>query len=253
MKIAILISGAPRFCREFDTLIEQVKDHDVDWFFYLWKEYSVPDKNDMKVVADCWRNINEEWAINKIKSNLPANHSVQRLELGDLKSVSLPEVNHMAECLLDKTWPMFVSLYHVGLLKQHYELQTGTQYDLVVRARNDIEMSNPIDWNLLKQRLDQNPSYIFVADNHVYGHNGYKINDFFAVSSSRNIHIYCDAVNRLQQYNKENGILFHPETLLCHHLRQNGLIIVQENFNLGLRTLGKTNNGIYHSDFGRWA
>jgi hypothetical protein len=250
MKIAVLIPGSPRFSKEFDTLIQRVSVCDqVDWYFYLWSESTSPDKNGMNLVAPKWRNIDYEWAVEKLQSNLPENHRVVALQLGDLKSIPIPQITqNITETHMERTWPMFESLYRVDLLRQ----QIGEEYDLVIRARNDVEVKNSIDFAQIKQLVDQDPSLIFTEVNHRYGKYNITINDFFAISSPKNIQIYCDAVNHLMEYHQK-GYVFHPETMLAVHLIESGLKIAYVDFGLELRSMGSIVDNAYHADFGNWA
>jgi hypothetical protein len=249
VKIAVLVPGSPRFSKEFDTLVSQLIPHEVDWYFYLWKE--TPGETDsygMKLVAPNWRNIDPNWALEKIRSNLPAHHRIKGFKLEDQNSIEIPHLDHLVEVYPERAWPMFYSFYQVDLLRQ----ETKEEYDLVIRTRCDIEIRNQINFEALKFQLAFEPDSVFTADNNKFGKFNILINDFFAISSTKNIEIYCNAVNHILEYNRE-GHIFHPETVLVLHLIKNNLQVSYVNFDVHIRSMGYEINGVYHSDFGQWA
>jgi hypothetical protein len=250
VKIAVLISGSPRFCKEFDTLIDQLSSHDVDWYFHLWsKTPGEFDSYGMKLVADPWRDINEQWALEKIRSNLPTHHRIKGFKLEDSSSVKIPAIRNIVEAYPERAWPMFYGFYQVDLLRQ----ELNEEYDLVVRTRNDVEIRNKIDFQEIKCLLDVKPEMVFTANNNRFGKHHILINDFIAISSTKNIQIYCDTVNHILNY-IDQGRIFHPETLLVIHLAEkNNLEITYMNFDVHIRSMGYLKDEVYYSDFGRWA
>lgn len=247
LNIAVLIAGSPRFCREFDTLIHNLSNHNVDWYFYLWKTSTSPDKQGMNLVAPKWRNINYDWALSKLQSNLPKNHNVF-LELGDIDSVKIPHItNNITETFIQFTWPMFESLYRVYQLFQ----SSNKTYDLVIRARNDVAFYKQTNYYYLKDVLDKNPSYVFTNKYYRFGKYATTLNDFFAISSAENIKIYCETALHLLEYHNM-GYVFHPESMLVVHLIKSKLQITYVDFCLQLRSMGSYINNAYQSDFGRW-
>ena len=254
MRVAVQISGAPRFCRDFDLFLEKLKNYtDVDWFFYLWKENPFPEVNNRDLVADSWRSIpNVEWAANKIQENLPGGHTIRILELADQTVYANSEkIQRVIEAHADSMWKMFQGFYQVNQLRINYE-QGHDPYDLVIRARNDAGIIGNFNLEEIYGRCSNNNNAVIISDNHRHGHRSLKLNDIFAVSLPKNITIYCDLVNNIVKYNQE-GIPFHPETLLAHHLTTNNLKVEDIGFEVVLRSQGSVIKGKFTSDFGRWA
>jgi hypothetical protein len=252
MKIAVLISGLPRFCQEFDSLINILKDHDVDWYFYLWKK-SFVDYH--KAIADNWMDIDSNWATLKIKENLPKHHNLINLNLADLALLQLPTVSNpnlplWEQTPVDRLWPMMTARYEVSLLKQKEEKENNKSYDLVIKGRNDVEIKN-IDLNEIKNDLDQNSNLIFLETRNRHGYITPLINDLFLISNSKNIDICCDLINHVIQYYSD-GVKFHSETLLATHFNKNNLTVIDKNFDLQFHHYGEWKSGTYYSNFGRW-
>ena len=249
MKIAVLVSGLPRFCEEFDSLIELLKNYDTDWYFYLW-EKPYADFHDS--VAPSWKNFSKSWAYDKIKNNLPTHHNIKGLEFGNQEILTIPAVENVTGySIVERVWPMIYAHYQVSLLKQKVEKQTNINYDLVIKGRNDVIL-NEIYLEDINHRLTQSPESIFVSENNRHGFINPKINDLFLISNSKNIDTYCDLVNHVLKYNSE-GVVFHSETMQAEHLNRNNLKVETKNFSTNFHTKGEWRNGTYYSKFGRWA
>ena len=203
MRVAVQISGAPRFCRDFDLFLEKLKNYsNVDWFFYLWKENPFPEVNNRELVADSWRSIpNVEWATSKIQENLPGGHTIRILELADQTVYANSEkIQRVIEAHADSMWKMFQGFYQVNQLRINYE-QGHDPYDLVIRARNDAGIIGNFNLEEIYGRCSNNNNAVIISDNHRHGHRSLKLNDIFAVSLPKNITIYCDLVNNIVKYN----------------------------------------------------
>lgn len=252
MRIAILISGSPRFYKDFDTFINNLSGYSkVDWFFYLWDQNPRPDKlgyENQILVADSWRSINKDWAINKITSNLPLNQELVRLELGNADQVPYPEVPGPQDH--HTNFPSICKMHYGWYKSDQLRQESGNEYDLVIRARPDLCLPSTLDLQYIKSIIDQDPSTVVVSTGGQHGH-GYTINDTIAISSPKNMKIYTDLVNHSIEYNRE-GIVFHPETLLAFHLIKNNLRICPF-INVEIRANTVNNpDGTMTLDFGRW-
>lgn len=253
MKIAILISGSPRFYKGLDTFINNLSGFETaDWFVDLWKNNPHPDKlggyDNHVLVAPSWRQVDREWAANKIKSNLPNNHQLAALSLYDSRLIEYPTVAgpQMHHTNFPSIWKMHLGWKRVDSLRQ----STGIQYDLVIRARPDISLNSPINLTTLKNLLDQYPNRVLVARDGQHGY-GYNTNDLIAISLPDNIAIYTDLINHSIKYNN-SGIMFHPETLLAYHMHCNGLVSTPA-LDVVLRPDAVTlPDGTVTVDFGRW-
>ena len=217
MKIAILISGEPRFCNYLDSFINSLQGvNQADWFFYLWKE--TPHDTQIDRIPEGWHNIpSQEWAINNIQHRLPNNHNVASLKLGEQHESPKTDVIHK----------QFWGIYQSDLLRLKYEKCFGP-YDLVIRARLDLLIDDPIDLQNLRNQLDHNLKLMFLPNSPRYGYNQVQINDQFAISSPENIKIYTDLVNHISHYVQHENISLHQETQLAYHLLKNELELRHE-------------------------
>jgi hypothetical protein len=252
MRIAVLISGSPRFCAGFDTFINGLTEFEtVDWYVDLWSNNPSPDKlgyDNHVLVAPSWRQINQEWAVNKIKSNLSSNQRLVALSLYDSGLIEYPiitgpQVHHTN---FPSIWKMHLGWKRVDLLRQ----SIGIQYDLIIRARPDVYLTSTLNLITIKNLLNQSPNCVFVSNGGQHGY-GYNTNDIIAISSPNNMSIYTDLINHSIKYNNE-GIMFHPETLLAYHMKCNGLIstpMLGVELRLDAVTLP---DGTVTVDFGRW-
>lgn len=252
MKVAVLISGSPRFSADLDKFISNLTGYDtVDWFVHTWKHNPPPDKLGYEkeiLVAPSWRTVDREWAIEKITSNLPANHKLIDLEIYDSDLIEYPIVTgpqvHHSNFL--SIWKMHTGWKKVDTMRQLH----STEYDIVIRSRPDLMLFNTLDLRNIKFLLDKNPKSVLVADGGQHGY-GYTINDVIAITLPSNMEIYTDLVNHSIRYNN-NGIMFHPETLLAYHLHQNGISSIPC-LNVGMRTsMTPQPDGTSIVDFGRW-
>lgn len=259
MRIAVLIQGEPRFCKEFDLFLERLKGYDqADFYFYMWGK-SQPISNywrsrESVLVAEPWTNIDRNWAVNKIRENLPANCEVVRFELVDQNSLEFPIIeNEQLGTNTQNLWKMLYSLHKVNELKTEHEIKNSFIYDLVIRARPDIMLEGELNLNSIKERINNDGKLISTPDNTRCGPPA-AISDLMSISSSKNIDIYCSLYEAAYDY-YTSGTDFHPEALLASHLLTYGLNFKEHfGYSIGFRKLGqRIDNDKYISDFGRWA
>jgi hypothetical protein len=250
MKIAILIPGPPRFSAEFDTLINNLQVYtQVDWFFYLWKNNTPPDKHDcpnIKLIPDNWRHPNEEWAKNKIIENLPEKHRLVNLKFFDPNELVIPNVNN-PRATIWTVWRMFFSWHQADLLRQAEENQSG-KYDIVIRHRPDAGITNTIDLVEVK-----NKNGISVPNNGWYGFGDSKICDIMAAGNSEQMKVYSDVINHIINYANIDGVPYHPETMLAYHLQKNKIPINTHNWGYTLRSEMFEQSGTHILNAGGWA
>jgi hypothetical protein len=256
MRVAVTVSGPPRFCSDFDLFLSNLKNYDqIDWFFYLGIGDKSPDKigyEKLNLIAPTWRNPKRSWAYEKIRSNLPENSQLIRFETYDPNQIEIPEVKgNVLDATVSSVWKMHHGWLQADSMRQDHERHTG-EYDLVIRGRPDISIDRPIDLTALKKYLDKHPQSIIVPEN---GHHGYvyRTCDIMAVSSSQNISIYTDLINHSLTYHYRDRVVFHPETLLSYHLLKNGLETIKGPFHFGLRTNLKELDGKLTPNFSRWS
>ena len=258
MRIAVLIQGEPRFCKEFDFFLERLTGYSqADYFVSIWKQ-SQPISNYWRsrqsiLVADPWTNVDYSWAETKIKENLPSNSYLAHLELVDQTALSFPEItNHDTVTNIQNLWKMLYSLHRVNQLKKAHEVEWNFVYDLVIRTRPDLMLHNIVDLSTIKPQLDNHPNMLAMPDNTRCGY-GKHSSDLMAIGSSNTIDQYCDLYLKAEEYHN-NGLMFHPETLLSHHLDQCGIVFDSRfGYQIDIRHLGQyIDSEKYISNFGRW-
>lgn len=275
MRAAILLQGDPRFCSEFDLFLTNLHGYDeVDWFMYMWKD-SPPTANLLagtghQVVAPAWQHVDKDWALNKFKELLPKNHKIISLELADQNSVKTFPIteNFAQETIQSNVWKMWYSQYMANQLKIQHEKENNFTYDVVIRTRPDVSLSDKLDLQYVFEQLKLEGNTVIIPQNKRCGYGVY-ICDLFGISTSANMNVYSDLYNQALDHHSR-GVIFHPETMLARHLEFNNLRYTTLGFNIEFRnhgiwkdiTTGETwssnivpgwENKIYISDFGRWA
>lgn len=242
MKIAILISGEPRFGVNTDSQFTKFENCQVDWFFYLWKNN--PYGIDLGYVSPKWNNYNDDWAINEIRNRLPIGNNLIAFKSGNQSDYLVPQgIENCPNKNSDRIWSMYNAIYQADLLRRDYE-KNSSPYDLVIRSRPDLDLNGKIDLLAIKQKLEEHSNRVFTPNTNQHGFE-YKMNDMFAISSPKMMSIYCSAVIRLMEYHQTDNICFHPETLLAYHLHKNNIEITNFPFPLDV--------SIRNSSFGSWA
>lgn len=245
-RVAVQVSGQPRFIREFKTLIEGLQEYDhIDWFFYLWTSTHATDNR----IPPNWRSDDLDWVTNKISKQLLPNQSIAGIKLvAPIEYVPTREYN-ITPWTSVKDWiPMWTGIKEVNRMRQEYEKLHGP-YDLVVRARADVGISHIINCRDTQSYIDQNPTNIIMPYNHRYGLRGSATNDLFAIGNRETMTVYSQVLDYLGEYT-DQGIPFTNETMLAHHLNVNGINYPATNlYHLGR---GFGNIGKMPEDSPRW-
>jgi len=276
LKVAVLIQGEPRFCQEFDFFLENLVGYDhVDWFFYLWKtsdsSQTVQGTDGHILVADRWQNIDINWAIDKLQSNLPENHYVAGIEIADQHTIPIPVIKRKLGYGVNvpNVWKMWHSQYKVNQMRLDYEKENDVFYDVVIRTRPDVALLDIVNVKVVNDHLVKNPNLVIIPKNRLVGETMERVMcDLVGISNSQNMTTYTDLINHALEYNRL-GEEFHPENLLSCHLTKQGLERGLADFSIEMRWLGdwqnihtrdivpvhKIKNGKdfkYTSRFGRW-
>lgn len=105
------------------------------------------------------------------------------------------------------------------LLAQQLHLnEIWDQYEIFIYSRPDICLNSMINYNQILQILEKTD--IIVPSN---GHHRSGVNDQLAIGG-RKMFTYLSLFPEIIKYIREN-ILFHPETMLLHHLKVNDIKI----------------------------
>jgi len=206
MKVALQISGQQRYSDYFAELLESFKVFpDLDVFFHHWHG--------------------------------PRDESVIRslVHHGQVRSIKIePQINFQPP--LDwQPVPHTITIFNmmsaaysikaVNQLRLDYEKETGTTYDLVIRARADIRMiclPQDISWY---DRIGRMMLFLPARGN-ILGEN--QINDQFAMGKPETINLYAQLFDNFQKFH-DIGRKFQPEQILYWHVVDNiGLQIIED-------------------------
>ena len=256
MKVAVLISGEPRFCTNFDKFMECIKNYNqVDYYIYIWKhnpqEYAV--KN-MKLIGDPWITVDYNWALKTLKKHIiQPNHSLKTFKLGNQEDFPEPviDVPKADETRPRNVWYMHNAWDQVNKLKIQQEQNENFKYDLVINGRSDLNIGVDLDCSKLIEICKAKNPCVLTPDNNLYGHNIYPpMSDIFALGTSESMDAYMDIAQSYNKYLKKSRIFFHPETWLAHHLRRKQITDIKYEFKTFLRP--KKRPKFFQNDFTGW-
>jgi hypothetical protein len=255
MRVALLLPGEPRFCREFDQLLENLRGYtSVDWFVWLWQGSQSEAYRGVDLVAPIWQHMDHSMTRDRIQQRLPSGHQLINLTIAPKELYPAPQVHNKAgETSVERMWGMYTSIRQCDLERRAHEQALGQRYDLVIRTRTDLGLTAPLDLEHCLEYLERSPRTIMTPGNDIHGY-GHKTNDMMALGLSKDMTTYCDLAQHLLDYHHNMGILFHPETMLAFHMAHQGLANYNtDSYQVILRKSGTVEQGVYRSDYGRWA
>lgn len=203
MKVAICISGEPRFFKEG----------------YISLKKNILDHNDCDIFLQTYEGPDTEEIINTYK---PVNTVIDK-RIKDFHITFFSKFNRAPETNVENMFWMFRNI------KKSIEL-VGSDYDLIIRTRSDLIYQKP----LILSRLDAKIVHIPSGGDWRKG-----IFDMFAISNVDNMRHYANVFDKLNSYIRL-GVKAHPETLLKYHLLHGGhnfLKIIRFDFNIELMRL----------------
>jgi hypothetical protein len=111
---------------------------------------------------------------------------------------------------------MFWKIWVCNEAKKQYEVSAGFKYSLVIRTRPDLYFSKTLSIvDLFKLKTGFIKIWVSYFP---WAINDYAVSDFFAIGKSKYMDYYSQIyLNMDSLYN--NGIVFHPESLLGAHLQ----------------------------------
>jgi len=230
MKIAVEMSGQPRFTEDLTSLVRNIgAATTVDYFCHFWNKNDPPDKPnepEAEYIHPLWRyNPDPVWAWSVIEKNLPQNHYLRRLEFStQLADSEIPNPNHQQHVYIGSVWRMWDGWKIVSEYRQEYEKQHGS-YDIVIKGRPDAGFSKMIDFSR------ENTSVITSCNTQWHGFSK-TMNDVIFYGNSQNMALLANLMEKSLTY----GITFHPETVLAHHFNENNVQCVKGNWAYVFRT-----------------
>jgi hypothetical protein len=224
MKIAVLLSGMPRYVeRGYDLTKGIYKGHDVDFFCHAWfdKSKTVEEKSWHNKTITTDPNVDEKI----LKTYNPKNYLFEKQ-----RQFEVPRPYNY-----NTSWPQpffivfshFYSVKTANLLRKIYEKETNTKYDLVLKMRYDIAIGNKINW----KEYDLNNLYIHDNCNMWSDlHDELSFNDMIAFSKPENMDVYCNTFDLIDKIYMENQIRFSCECFLGYNLINNNINVVPIDF-----------------------
>lgn len=258
MKVALLVSGEPRFCRELTLFQERLAGFDsADWFVSVWSQsQSRSDywrSQGSQLVSDGWLNPTLEWARERIQLNLQQRHRLAHLELVDQLQLTFPASGHDDGVTnVTNGWKMFWGNWRCDQMRRAHEQATGENYDLVLKIRPDLMLHNTLDLGRCAEILGHNDRALIMPDNTRAGY-GHAVSDLMAIGRGAVMSCYADCLHSIEGYIAA-GKIFHPETILGDYLKSQQIAIRTAGFRIDIRQLGQRVSATeYISDFGTWA
>lgn len=206
MKVAICLSGQPRFIEEgYNNIFEKITSkYDVDFFVHTWW-------NNELSATGCSRKYT--YKSNALELIMEYYNPVLMLKEPQINFNTYTDVNYETMNPVS-LYSMFYSIKWANDLKSFYEKKNKFKYDAVIRCRFDILIES-FNINLLDLDLsDINLSYIY-TDTVGNGHP----NDQLAISSSENMDYYCGLYDKIDDYYNEGFKNFVGERILKYHLK----------------------------------
>jgi hypothetical protein len=206
MRIAVCLSGQPRFLKECLPNLKRnlIDSNSADVFIHTWWDpkdvgnffdTSIPDqKNSVGII--------ETGVPEKLNSIFPTRIEIdlpRKFEIASqLRSSDTAKPNSLCS--------NFYSQYRVIALKSEYEKLHGFTYDAVIRARLDLYCEKEIKISEITHDLNE---YLVLASiwqdirqQHVLGLGDYTMDDNMVVSSSMNLNKYAETFSRMKEINE---------------------------------------------------
>lgn len=220
MKTALLLSGNPRFSQDFDSQLANLQNSDIDIFIAFWRR---PQGVDPKISPN-WCDLSDgESIIRKISPHLPANYKIQFADVLDENYFGpLPRHYDSYNSTPLNVWQQYNILKYCDTKR----LEFSTRYDLVIRSRPDLGLSESIDLPLAYRTLLPTPNIVYTPNNQRYGYvidqPGFDtgFNDQFAIGLPHIMKYYTHVVDQFDRlYDK--GVKYNPEYLVQTYLHEN--------------------------------
>ena len=246
MRVAALVSGWPRFCRDFDSQLEQLSRYNVDWYCAFWNPGGHQED---RRVSPGWKPETAEMAAQRISQYLPPNHRIALLELVNWAQCPPPKFQHQGfYCNALGVHRQYSILQYIDLRRQ----QTLVHYDLVIRTRADVGLRGQLDLETALITLINRPEMLLLPQNE--RRSTYNFCDMWCTALPQTMAVYTQVVNYFDQAHLNHGIVYNPEYLLGHILSSQGLVWpLDQKFNLVREEQGRYDSQGFIPEWGRWA
>lgn len=245
-RVALMMSGLPRFRADTDTLIFNLKNADfIDWYISFWNH----KPHAMSEYDTTWQGLSANDAVKEIRRRLPPAHRIRFFEWVDPASMpSMPRDYPEFYNIPVNCWQQYSILYRVNQHRLAAEKEQGWEYDLVVRGRADAGSDREIDLSYLNNTLKDNE--LHMPNNQRQGPFGFC--DHWAIGKPQSINALAEVV---RQFDSEfqKGVPYNAEILIGHILSRQGIVWPSTNWDSTLKLQGHLDSqGTFIPDEGRW-
>ena len=202
MKIALCIVGQPRMWEKGYEYHHRniIKGNDVTVFLHSWE---MPGEQMQKISEKYQAHSFSTSPVPKVDlskyTNAPAPSEVWKVKDGKMSTYC--QLYAIRECIQTKT---------------DYENYHNMKFDWVVRSRFDFAINARVPFDTL------NPNKLYIPNCRMTPNRDFG-NDQFAFSSSKNMDLYADAYNHIDEFYSA-GVQYNMEDFMGANWKRNGLI-----------------------------
>jgi len=230
MRTALLLSGHFRDANScFPYIKEKILDlYDADVFISTWN----PEGDFENYIPVPTRNLENSYTFDQIikaykpkmiKSEDLNSPKIQTLIARDWDLDTFGPMNGEFNTVsIFCMWYKITSAFH---LMEEYESECNFKYDFIIKGRFDLKIYDHL-------QIKENTNYVNIPCGFDW-RGGY--NDLIAWGSREAMIYYGSLLLKMEQYVKSDGVFFHPETLLKHHLLNSPYGVNRPDTRIGLR------------------
>jgi hypothetical protein len=247
-RVALIISGLPRFRADTDTLIYNLQNAEfIDWYISFWKHKPITCSE----YDAAWQRLSDRECVAEIRQRLPPTHRIRFFEWVDPNSMPpMPRdypafYNYPINC-----WQQYSILKRVNEARLNFVRVQDWEYDLVVRGRADAGSDRPIDLAELDRSLK--PTELHMPNNQRQGPLGFC--DHWAVGRPATINALCSVVDQFD-IEFQRGCPYNAEYMVGNILSRQGIYWPATTWNSTLKSQGRNDHsgaGMFYPDEGRW-
>lgn len=193
------------------------------------------DKYDIEIFLFCPKHRNDPQAVSANTKDIVTQEMLISTYGSSLKKAELWDysMSKFVERAEEKDLPLFNKrlipceryfslFYHMQNAMQMVlnEINSGTKYRHIFISRPDISLRNFVGFD--SEILASNDHVITLPKRPVVYHNTRFDDRFFAVNPNE-FHKIVNVYDSLDEYIKNQKLLFIPEDIMCHHIRSNGV------------------------------
>ena len=128
--------------------------------------------------------------------------------------------NKRPETNINNTMSMFYNWMKNFQLIENFQKKQNMLFDIIINYRSDILSSEFINFDKIE---NINFNTIYIPQGNDWG----GVNDQMAFGNFDSMKKYCEIYKNIQKYNDNDNVIFHPETLLKHHLKCSNVNIIR--------------------------